>query len=234
MVDWTDRRTLVGLPPVDQLLVAVSYDRGGPRSHYDSQVGGLRNLLQVIAPQTHICYISTTGVYHQSDGSWVDETSPTRPNREAARVHLEAEELLRRCHGGSPWTILRLAGIYGPGRVPRMAKVRCGRPITATQRGYLNLIHVDDAAEAVMRTWSGAKRRLYVVGDDHPVVRRDFYREIARRCDAPPPSFIEPTANGSGTVRSESNKRVWNRRMKRDLVEKLKYPSFREGLASIL
>jgi nucleoside-diphosphate-sugar epimerase len=197
-------------------------------------VGGLGNLLKVISPETHICYISTTGVYHQRDGSWVDENSPTRPNREGARVHLEAEELLRRLRPNCPWTILRLAGIYGPGRVPRVAKVMDGRPIVATQSGFLNLIHVEDAAQAVLGTWSGPKRRLYVLGDDHPVIRSEFYREIARRCNAPPPCFMEPTADVCGPVRSESNKRVWNRRMKRDLVAKLKYPSFREGLASIL
>ena len=76
-----------------------------------------RNLLQFVSSETHVCYISTTGVYHQCNGCWVDETSPTRPRREGGRVHLWAEELLRRHRSGSPWTILRLAGIYGPNRI---------------------------------------------------------------------------------------------------------------------
>lgn len=232
--DWTDKRTLRDLPEVDQILVAVSYDRFSCHSRYDSQVGGLRNLLLSVSPDADICYISTTGVYHQTHGGWVDETSPTHPTRDGGRAHLRAEELLRRLRPNSPWTILRLAGIYGPRRIPRVADVIAGRPIASPENGFLNLIHVDDAADAVMAAWSKSKRRLYVVSDDSPVVRGEFYREIACRCGAPAPSFIEPRSDAPERMRSESNKRIWNRRMKRDLVAKLRYPTYREGLASVL
>jgi len=234
IADWADRRTLCDLPNADRVLVAVSFDRHAGRSPYESLVRGFANLLAVLPQETDVCYISTTGVYHQRDGSWVDERSPTRPGREVARVHLQAEELLWRLRPESPWTILRLAGIYGPGRVPRVGDVIGGRPIAASPSSFLNLIHVEDAARAVMAAWARSKHRLYLLGDDHPVVRGEFYREIARRCSASPPRFAEPTAKASGWNRSESNKRVWNRRMKRELIAKLEYPSFREGLASIL
>ena len=234
IADWTDKRTLCGLPQVDQVLVAVSYDRQGGQSRYDSQVGGLRNLLDVISPQTRVCYISTTGVYHQTDGSWVDETSPTRPESEGGKVHLQAEQLLHQARPNSPWTILRLAGIYGPGRVPRAADVIAGRPIASPQDGFLNLIHVEDAAQAVMAAWAQSKHRLFVVSDGCPVVRGEFYREVARQCNAPVPSFIEPAAGDAVRRRSTGNKRISNRRMKRDLVAKLKFPTYREGLASFL
>jgi len=234
VVDWTDRRTLRSLPEVGQILVAVSYDRNSRHSRYQAQVGGLRNLIAAISPDAKLCYISTTGVYHQLDGRWVDETAPTHPTREGGRVHLQAEQLLHRLRPHSPSTILRLAGIYGPDRVPRAADVVAGRLIDSPAEGYLNLIHVDDAASAVLATWRQPCQRLYLVADDQPVVRGDFYRQIARQCHAPPVQFTDPPADAPVAVRSQSNKRIWNRRFKRDLVPKLAYPTYREGLAQIL
>jgi nucleoside-diphosphate-sugar epimerase len=184
-------------------------------------------------PETDICYISTTGVYHQTGGVWVDETSPTRPDREGGKSHLWAEGLLHRIRPESPGTILRLAGIYGPGRVPRVADVIAGRPIRAAPDGNLNLIHVDDAAAAVEASW-GTKERLYVIADGCPVVRSEFYREIARQCSTGPPTFEPAPPDAPVSMRSDSNKRVWNRRMKRDLLPRLRFPSYREGLSHVL
>ncbi len=234
IADWTDRRTLAALPEVDRIVVCVSYDRQSKHSRFDSQVGGLRNLLQAISPKTSICYISTTGVYHQQGGQWVDETSPTHPTREGGRVHLMAEALLHRLRPNTEWTVLRLAGIYGPGRVPRASDVVAGRPIASPQDGFLNLIHVNDAARAVQAAWQRPKQRTYVVSDDQPVLRGSFYEEIARQTGAAAPRFVPPTTGSMVSMRSESNKRVWNRRMKRDLISKLQFPTYQEGLASIL
>ena len=232
--DWTDRRTLASLPDVECILVAVSHDPRGSASRIDGQVGGFRNLLQAVSPQASISYISTTGVYDQTDGCWVDESSPTNPTRAGARAHLWGESLLHRLRPRSPWTILRLAGIYGPGRIPRVADVRAGRPIASAEHGFLNLIHVDDAADAVLASWTRAAERIYLVADDLPVVRGEYYRFIASRCGAPEPTFVDPGPNASDRLRSESNKRIWNRRMKRDLVHRLRYPTYREGLAELL
>ena len=113
VADWTDRRTLMDLPAVKHVVICVSYDRKSCHNRFESQVGGLRNLLHAISPEAKICYISTTGVYHQQDGLWVDEASPTRPVRDGGRAHLMAESLLNQMRPQSPWTILRLSGIYG-------------------------------------------------------------------------------------------------------------------------
>ena len=234
VADWTDRRTLSGLPEVNHLVICVSYDRKSHHNRYESQVGGLRNLLQAISSETKICYISTTGVYHQKDGLWVDETSPTRPTRDGGRAHLMAESLLNRMRPHTPWTILRLSGIYGPNRIPRAADVIAGRPIASPQNGFLNLIHVDDAARAVCSTMRKATRRLYVVSDDQPVIRSHFYDEIACQTNSAKPQFVTPDGTSPVMMRSESNKRIWNRRMKRDLVTKLQFPTYRHGLADIL
>ncbi|MBD53839.1 MAG: NAD(P)-dependent oxidoreductase [Rhodopirellula sp.] len=234
LADWTDRRTLAALPAVKHMVICVSYDRRSSQNRYESQVGGLRNLLHAISPETKICYVSTTGVYHQQCGWWVDEASPTRPIREGGRAHLMAESLLNQMRPKSPWTILRLSGIYGPGRIPRAADVIAGRPIASPQHGFLNLIHVDDAAEAVCSALRKHTQRLYVVSDDQPVVRSQFYEEIASQTGSKGPQFVTPDAGSPVMLRSESNKRVWNRRMKRDLVHKLRFPTYRHGLADIL
>ncbi|KAA5539323.1 NAD-dependent epimerase/dehydratase family protein [Roseiconus nitratireducens] len=249
LYDWT-RPIVRGQLPTENLrgggrvLVAVSYDRTSRHDRYTSQVGGLRRLLAVLPPDTRICYISTTGVYHQQDGRWVDETAPTHPDRLGGRVHLQAEQLLHAMRPTGRHHILRLAGIYGPGRVPRVSDVLAGRPIACTETGFLNLIHVTDAARAVLASWQrlgnvapagpGIQSRLYLVADDHPVVRGDFYREIARRCGVAPPRFAAPAADASARMRSESNKRIWNRKMRRDLLDTLTFPDYRCGLADVL
>lgn len=255
LCDWTDKRSLANLPTIDQVLVAVSFDRKSPIDRETAMVGGLKTLLHRLAgqaselPRTQsdnapeqspaVCYISTTGVYHQKQGVWVDESSTTRPSRAGGRAHLRAESALRGIYGQFPHTILRLAGIYGPGRVPRAADVIAGRPIASPEHGYLNLIHVDDAASVAINAMEGLQKsqsidKLYVVSDDCPVIRADFYREIACRCRAPDPVFVDPDSGSGVKFRSETNKRVWNRRMKRDLLSQLQYPTYRDGLRTVL
>lgn len=230
IADWLDSRTLCRLPQVDRVLVAVSYDPASRHDRYSAQVDGLRNLLSQLPPQIPICYISTTGVFHQQHGEWVDEASPCRPLREAGRVALAAEGLLRAQRPNSAWTILRLSGIYGPQRLPRVQDVLAGRPIATPQHGYLNLIHVEDAVAAVIRSWAEPRQRLYLVSDDRPVVRSEFYRAVAERFQAPPPVFVEPSAEASVSGRAAGNKRVWNRRVRRELLPRLKYPTFLDGI----
>jgi len=247
IADWTDRRSLSHLPSCNRVLVAVSYDPRSGRSRDESQVGGLSNLLEFVSPDADVCYISTTGVYHQTDGSWVDETSPARPRAAGGEAHLRAESLLHKRRPDGRWTILRLAGIYGPGRIPRVKDVIAGRPVDGPHGGYLNLIHVEDAANAVLSAWECTQRsRLYAVADDKPVIRRAFYEQIARLTGSPIPSFTTMTAGrdalgptvkdtqptGFLSSRSLSNKRIWNRRFRRDLMPQLAYRDYIEGLSA--
>lgn len=259
LCDWTDRcglmRSISALGPLDRVLVAVAFDRQSNVDRYVAMVGGLANLLDALsqtesrgATSTSLCYISTTGVYHQTGGVWVDERSPTHPTRDGGKAHLRAESLLRNHVAnhddgtGIVHRTLRLSGIYGPGRVPRAADVREGRPIASPQNGYLNLIHVDDAATAVMSAWDlppdhhagFPDRRTYLISDDEPVVRRNFYQQIADHYGAPAPKFCDPAEDASVRFRSETNKRVWNRKMKQELGLRLKFPTYREGLLDVL
>jgi len=253
--DWNEARDLaliantIETEGIDRILIAISHDRRSNVDRYVSQVDGLARFLGAVRsasnarPTPDVVYISTTGVYHQTGGVWVDESSTTRPTRDGGRAHLIAESKLRSCLGTADWTILRLSGIYGPGRVPRAADVRAGRPIASPPDGHLNLIHVDDAASGVMSAFSWRDRnatslpprqRLYVVSDDSPVLRRQFYQEIATQTNSPAPTFVDPAADSGVRFRSETDKRVWNRQFKRDLVPKLQYPGHIEGLRSIL
>ena len=209
VLDWTNRQTLQSIPQVSKVLVAVSYDRSSEVSRHDSQVGGLQNLLDKIAPAANVCYISTTGVFHQTDGQWVDEDSPATPTREGGRAHLDAETALGRCRGDKPWSILRLSGIYGPDRVPRAKDVMNGRPICSPESGYLNLIHVDDAVACCVgqlgvsasATVPGFGRRAscarrFLSRDREPVWSGFAHVRTTRSLDAPV------------SMRSNSNKRI--------------------------
>jgi nucleoside-diphosphate-sugar epimerase len=199
-------------------------------------VEGLRAVLDALSPQTQrIIFTSSTGVYGQTDGSWVDEDSACRPTREGGRVMLEAEELLKRHRFGSRAIILRLAGLYGPDRVPRMADVRAGRPIPAQPGGSLNLIHVDDAVEVIRAVESRAQPpQTYVVSDGHPSQRRAFYGWLAELLQLPRPEFSQPSRDTGGKSWATSDKRVRNSRMLSGLGVTLRYPSYREGLKSIV
>lgn len=242
--DWNDVRTYANLPQADQIVIAVAHDRRSGVDRFASQVDGLRRLIRYLDQRAEVsgcdradlAYVSTTGVYHQTGHVWVDETTPTRPGREGAKAHLMAETVLRATRGNAGWFILRLAGIYGPGRVPRLKDVLEGRPIASPAEGYLNLIHVEDAAAAIIAGFDRQQDRekLYVVADDQPVIRRTFYEEIARQAGAPTPTFAAVDGRRGAAMRSLSSKRVCNRRFKRDLLPRLAFPTFREGLADVI
>jgi nucleoside-diphosphate-sugar epimerase len=202
----------------------------------------LRNLpvaetvLAALPPGTgRIIYVSSTGVYGQSDDAWVDETSACQPEREGGAACLAAEDALLQ----SPWArqslILRMSGIYGPGRIPRRRELEAGRPLAAPQHGYLNLIHVEDAARAVLAAESeAALPQVYCVTDGHPVVRGEYYRFLAHLLRAPVPSFREPPPDSPAQLRAASSKRVRPARFCTRFEFHFEYPSYREGLAAIV
>jgi nucleoside-diphosphate-sugar epimerase len=236
LADVTDLDSLAELPPAETVLFAVGYDREPGPSIHDVYVNGLRNALDSLSgdPRRFI-YVSSTGVYGQTGGEYVDEESPCEPTREGGRACLAAEQLLTEHAIGVRRVVLRLAGLYGPGRVPRIEKIRQGEPVPAPSVGYLNLIHVDDAARVVLAAEESAiPPKVYCVSDGCPTMRRDYYAEVARLLDAPSPQFVEPSPAMPVARRAASSKRVGNQKMNRDLSVALKYPTYREGLAAIL
>jgi nucleoside-diphosphate-sugar epimerase len=236
VADVIDCASLADLPAARSVLFAVGHDRRSGRSIGEVFVEGLRNVLDALPRETErFLYISSTGVYGQSEGEWVDETSPCYPMREGGQACLQAERLLQGHPIGARAVILRMGGIYGPGRIPRLSDLQEGRPIAAPEHGYLNLIHVDDAAAIVLNAECKAPApSLYNVTDGHPVLRGDYFREVARRVGAPPPRFVAPPDDDPRAQRAASDKRVSNRALVERLAPRFRFPTYREGLAGIV
>jgi nucleoside-diphosphate-sugar epimerase len=181
-----------------------------------------------------LIFISSTGVYGNCEGGWIDEDTPCHPDRESGRMALAAEETLRSSALGACATVLRLAGLYGPGRIPKIDDLLAGGPLAVAAGAVVNLIHVDDAASVVLAAERQARpSATYVVSDGHPVPRREFYRYLAELLRLPPPTFVEPSPREGRSPRGAGNKRVRNHRMLEELHVRLDYPSYREGLAAI-
>lgn len=235
--DITHPHSLPTLPAVDTLLMSVGFDRTSGKSIDEVYVRGLENLLAAACPHPgRVVYTSSTGVYGHTDGSLVDEQSPCQPVRAGGKACLEAEQLLLRSRWRDRCVILRLAGIYGPHRLPRLAQLLAGSPLAASADGMLNLIHVDDAAEAC-RLAAGAQLQLpqiLLTSDGQPVTRRTFYEELARLTGAPQPVFTESFSSPGAAERARSSKRVSNQRLLEQLRIQLRYPDFRRGLAAIV
>lgn len=185
-------------------------------------------------------YLSTTGVYGDHKGGWVDEATPLAPTTERGRIRVLAESqwqsLAREAR--LPLHIFRLAGIYGPGRGP-FEKVRNGtarRIIRENQ--FFSRIHVEDIATvlaaSIARPDPGA---IYNVADDDPAPPEDVLIEAARLLGLPaPPEVAFDKAEMTPLARSfyAESKRVRNDRIKRDLGVTLAYPDYRAGLAALL
>jgi nucleoside-diphosphate-sugar epimerase len=146
---------------------------------------------------------------------------------------LAAEQWLAEHVPAERATVLRLAGIYGPGRIPLLAKLREREPLPVAE-GDLNLIHVVDAAEAIVQLLERpAPPRLYVLSDGHPVARRTFYEDAARIFGTPEPVFVAPEPGSARAGRGESNKRIRPQRIMADLGLVLRYPDHLAGFTAI-
>jgi nucleoside-diphosphate-sugar epimerase len=227
--DVTAPEGLPALPAVDTLFWAVGFDRASGASYRDVHVGGLSRVLDAILDTARVVFASSTGVWGTEDGSVVDETTPAHPTREAGRVLLEAEDLLQ-ARVGDRGTALRFAGLYGPGRLPRLDDLKAGRPIAADPDSWLNLVHVDDAARIVVAVAAAPHTRpLYIVSDGHPVRRRDWYAHLAARTGSPPPSFDTAAERTRG-----ADKRVDPSLLFRDIPLTLAYPDSFRGIDAIV
>jgi nucleoside-diphosphate-sugar epimerase len=221
---------------IDTVLFALGFDRSVGQTIEEVYLQGLQNVLNASSQRwQRFIYISSTGVYEQTDGQWVDETTPCQPVRAGGRACLQAEQRLANSPLASRRIILRLAGLYGPGRLPKLAAVQAGLPIDAVANGYLNLIHVDDVADIVASVDEYVvSPETLVISDGHPVLRGDFYRELARLLNAPPPQFVSPPSSSGGAERGLTDKRVSNRKFLSLYPRPLRYPTYREGLAEIV
>ncbi len=231
--DVLEPTSLRRLPAVETVAYAVALDRSSGATMRSVYVDGLANVLEHLPPPARFIYVSSSSVYGQSDGGWVDEESPTEPQEESGRVVLDAERVLRAKLPGA--VVLRFAGIYGRGRLLRRKTIEAGEPIVGDADKWLNLIQVEDGARAVLDAEAhAAPGRTYNVCDDQPVRRRDFYTEMARVLAGPPPRFALPPPDQPTPPHEKGNRRIRNSRMKEELRVRLQYPGYVEGLAASL
>ena len=233
---WPGGDLRPALDDATHLLLSIAPDTDG-----DPVVAAYGDTVAKAAPHLRwVGYLSTTGVYGDHDGGWIDEMTPLEPTTRRGKVRLMAERQWQAIAGASglPLHIFRLAGIYGPGRGP-FEKVRNGtarRIIKENQ--YFSRIHVDDIASvlaaSVARPDPGA---IYNLADDDPSPPEDVLSEAARLLGLPePPEVRFEEAEMTPMARSfyAESKRVRNDRIKRDLGVTLRYPDYHTGLRALL
>ncbi|MAL79381.1 MAG: NAD(P)-dependent oxidoreductase [Sneathiella sp.] len=185
-------------------------------------------------------YLSTTGVYGNLDGGWVDETSPCNPSGVRGLRRMRAEQAWRGLYekSGLPVHIFRLPGIYGPGR-NQLVSLKAGKARRINKPGQVfSRIHVADLAAILVasmnRPNSGA---VYNVADDEPAPPQDVVAYAADLLKMPPPPLIDfDAADLTPMARSfyDDSKRISNVKIKSELGISLQYPTYREGLAALL
>lgn len=226
--DVLDPDTLKQLPEASAVLYAIGFDRSTGRSMRDIYVKGLANAVRAIRCLGPFLFISSSSVYGQTDGSWVNEDSPTEPLETSGQVVLEAERTLRELRPDA--IVLRFAGIYGPDRILRRQALLNGEPLVGDAEKWLNLIHVEDGASAILAAeLRGQSGETYLIADNEPVRRRDFYTRSAELLGAPPAIF---QITAVSVV--ETNRRISNERAKRELEFAPRYPCYRDGLRACI
>ncbi len=218
------------LDAATHLLVSAAPDEAG-----DPTLRALGPGLKA-PPLEWVGYLSTTGVYGDHQGGWVDETTPLTPATARGRMRAAAEADWRAT--GLPLQIFRLAGIYGPGRGP-FEKVRRGEARRIVKEGQVfSRIHRDDIAAALRASIARPEPGgVYNLCDDEPAPPEDVIGHAAALLGMPEPPIVGfEEAELSPMARSfyAESKRVSNRRMKERLGVRLRWPTYREGLAAIL
>ncbi len=227
----TDVSPLLG--EVDHVLLSAA-----PGADGDPVLRELEDQIISAAPRLRwVGYLSTTGVYGDHKGAWVDEGTALTPATKRGQARVEAEAAWQAIPD-LPLHIFRLAGIYGPGRGP-FAKVRAGTARRIIKEGQVfSRIHVEDIAQAlelsIARPDPGA---VYNLCDDDPAPPQDVIGHAAELLGLPlPPAEDFETAEMTPMARSfyAESKKVRNDRIKRDLGWKPAYPDYRSGLAAML
>ncbi len=217
---------------LDLVFYTAAADGGDEAAYRAAYVVGLANLLDALEsrprPPRRVLFTSSTSVYGQRAGEWVDEASPAEPPGHRGAVMLEAEARLAASPIAS--VVLRLGGIYGPGRTHLLESVRAGR--ATLPRGverYTNRIHRDDAADGLRHLAMLEDAPPLVLGvDDDPAERGEVLRWLAQALAAPEPAEVEP-----GPGAQDLGKRCRNALL-RSTGYAFGYPTFREGYAAQL
>jgi nucleoside-diphosphate-sugar epimerase len=236
--DVTDAAELERLPDADWLVFAASTGGRGADAARETYVEGLRATIDAFAgrddPPDRLVYTSSTGVYGDHGGDWVDESTPLEPTTGKTEALVEAERIAREyaAERGIDGTVARFAGLYGPDRY-RLERY-LGGPVTA---GYLNMVHRDDAAGAVAHLLTGglARDEVVLVVDDEPVSKHEFADWLADQCGVDrPEKRTKEERLAAGELSEAARRRILtSKRCSNDYLRSLgyefAYPTFREG-----
>ena len=235
VADITRPKDLANLPgPFDWVVNTVSSTKGGEEEYRQIYLQGTRNLIKWLAPTPlkKFVYTSSTSVYGQTDGSVVKESSPTEPSSATSQVLVETEKLLLDAAQSRkfPAVILRVAGIYGPGRGHLFLQyLRNEARIAGKGERILNMIHRDDLISVMLAALkNGRGGEIYNATDDEPVAQIHFFRWLSESLGKSMPPFATGEEN-TNRKRGLTNKRVSNRKMRMELGVQLKFPTFRQG-----
>jgi len=230
---WSAEGCAQALDEVSHLLISA-----GPTAAGDPVLGLLEDQIARIAPRLDwVGYLSTTAVYGDHGGGWVDESTPPNPASARGQWRIEAENAWAAIPD-LPLHIFRLAGIYGPGRGP-FAKVRAGTARRIIKPGQVfSRIHVEDIAQTLAASIARPNpQAVYNLCDDDPAPPQDVIAFAAELLGLPVPAGIAfDEADLTPMARSfyGENKRVRNDRIKDELGVELIYPGYRQGLAAMV
>ncbi|MEO1315653.1 MAG: SDR family oxidoreductase [Pseudomonadota bacterium] len=244
---WPDPDTASDTGGLGEAIAATTHllISAAPDGDRDPVLEGLGALIAARGKAIRwVGYLSTTGVYGDRAGGWVDEDDPLDAGTDRGRARVAAEQAWRTfaAEHGLALHIFRLAGIYGPGRGP-FAKVRTGTAKRIIKPGQIfSRIHVDDIATVLEASIARPEAApgataIYNVCDDEPAPPEDVLAHAASLLGLPPPpevSFEEAEMTPMARSFYAESKRVSNRRLKDRLGVTLNHPSYREGLAALL
>jgi nucleoside-diphosphate-sugar epimerase len=255
------------LPPVPAdataVVVAIAADSPTEEAYRTAYVDGLSNVLDAVlasrASVRRILFVSSTAVYGDAGGGWIDERTTPEPGAFSGRIIREAEELLySRLRGtGITPVVLRLGGIYGPGRTRLIDQVRGGTAVIPAASRFTNRIHRDDAAAAIVHlcTMAVVPAPVYLGVDNEPAELGEVLGFLAAELGLPRPASESTVSTagvsasggtsagggasgGGGTSAGSEPSRGGNKRVSNGLLRstgfKFEYPSFREGYRAVL
>ena len=242
--DLTDPATLTVLPPaLDGVVYSAAAASFSETAYQAAYVAGVRNLLDALRragqQPRRLLFTSSTSVYAQHQGEWVDEDSPAEADGFSGRCIRAGEQWV--WDSGWPAVAVRFGGIYGPGRTRLIASVRAG---TATRPAgpplYTNRIHRDDCARVLEHLlFLPQPARLYLAVDDDPAPLGEVLSWLATQLGVPEPSLatnppLKPGAGaGDPALRMRASKRCRNARLRASGFQ-FRYPSYRDGYAGLL
>ncbi len=220
------------------VLNAVSSGGGGIEGYRHSYVEGMKSVAAWVrrTQPSALVYTSSTSVYPQDGGVEVDESAPTTPAEARAALLLEAESAALAAAGdGTRVFVLRLAGIYGPGRHHLLDQIRAGEVLAGSGEHRLNLAHQEDIGAAVLACFAAPPEvhgGVFNVVDDHPVRKRELAEWVAARLGVTAPRF-DPALPGRRRAVTP-DRVVLNHKIKRVLGWRPRHPDYRAGYETLL